>query len=97
MTYARRPHSIVARLLLFARTSAEALHLHKVHLEQGKRMESLEYHLSPESLISPSFLGVALTKVLLESRGHILRRPILLVCTTNHSRTLCFLLKSFLS
>lgn len=32
-----------------------------------------------------SFLGVALTKVLLESRGYTSRRPILVVCTTNHA------------
>lgn len=31
------------------------------------------------------FLGVALTKVLLQSRGHVSRRPILVVCTTNHA------------
>ena len=36
-------------------------------------------------LTSCSFLGVALTKVLLESRNHISRRPILVVCTTNHA------------
>ena len=32
-----------------------------------------------------TFLGVALTKVLLESRDHVSRRPILIVCTTNHA------------
>ena len=32
-----------------------------------------------------SFLGVALTKVLLESRDRVSRRPILIVCTTNHA------------
>ena len=32
-----------------------------------------------------TFLGVSLTKVLLASRGHASRRPILVVCTTNHA------------
>ena len=32
-----------------------------------------------------TFLGVALTKVLLDSREHVSRRPILVVCTTNHA------------
>ena len=36
-------------------------------------------------LTSHSFLGVALTKVLLESRDHVSRRPLLIVCTTNHA------------
>ena len=48
-------------------------------------MYSLDYQLSSDSLTSRSFLGVALTKVLLESRGPISRRPILIVCTTNHA------------
>ena len=81
----RRPPSTVARLLLFAKISAGALHLHRVRLERGKRMCTLECHLSPHPLTARSFLGVALTKVLLESRGHISRRPILVVCTTNHA------------
>ncbi|KAK4697266.1 hypothetical protein P7C71_g795, partial [Lecanoromycetidae sp. Uapishka_2] len=31
------------------------------------------------------FLGIALTKVLLASRGHVSRKPILVVCMTNHA------------
>ena len=85
MNCARRPHLIVARLLLFARIFVEALRLHRAHQEQGKRMLSLDYPLLSHSLRSRSFLGVALTNVLLESRGHGSRRPILVVCTTNHA------------
>lgn len=36
-------------------------------------------------LILFSFLGVSLTKVLLSSRGHVKRKPILVVCMTNHA------------
>lgn len=48
-------------------------------------MYSLGYRLFFHPLTSRSFLGVALTKVLLESRSHVSRRPILVVCTTNHA------------
>ena len=77
--------SIAAKLQLSARICAEALHLHRAHLEQGKRMFIPEYLVFSHLLISHSFLGVALIKVLLESRDHVSRRPILIVCTTNHA------------
>ena len=85
MKYVKRQHLIVARLLLFARISVGALRLHRVHQELGKRMIFLDHILLCHSLMSCSFLGVALTNVLLESRGHGSRRPILVVCTTNHA------------
>ena len=80
-----RLHSIAVRLRLSAKISVEALHLHRAHLERGKRVYSLDYYLLTHPLTSCSFLGVALTKVLLESRNHISRSPILVVCTTNHA------------
>ena len=45
----------------------------------------LDYLLFSHPLTSHSFLGVALTKVLLASRDNVSRRPILIVCTTNHA------------
>ena len=85
MSCVEKRHSIAAKLPLSARTSVGALHLHRVHLEQEKRKYFLDCIFGSHPLTSYSFLGVALTKVLLESRDHVSRRPILVVCTTNHA------------
>ena len=85
MSCAGKLHSTAAKLPLSARISVEALHSHRAHLEQVKRMYSPNYLRFSHPLTSKSFLGVALTKVLLESRDHVSRRPILIVCTTNHA------------
>ena len=75
MICAGRLHSIAAKLQLSARISAETLHLHRVRQEQGKRIYHLDSCLLSHPLTLHSFLGVALTKVLLESRGYTSRRP----------------------
>ena len=51
----------------------------------GKTYDSSRLLSVSHPLTQRSFLGVALTKVLLESRTHISQRPILVVCTTNHA------------
>ena len=78
-------HSIMVKPQLFVRTSAGVSPSHKDHPGLERRMWSLRYRFLSHSLTCHSFLGVALTKVLLESRGHNSRRPILVVCTTNHA------------
>lgn len=80
-----KPHLIAAKLPLSARISVGASHSHRARLEQERRTYFLNYPHSSHLLTSRSFLGVALTKVLLESRDHVSRRPILVVCTTNHA------------
>ena len=75
---------IKAKLLRCVIACVQASHSLKGRQVQAKCKTCL-LGVSGNALTSDRFLGIPLTKVLLASRSHAERKPILVICMTNHA------------